>query len=77
MTKTYKAFHHGAKMVAKKSNGKWMVGGDYDTNNALIMLPCEDNWSGWAWYQLRGCFLKFQDNAVEEEINMTVNEWAA
>ncbi len=54
-----------------------MVGGDYDTNNALIMLPCKDNWSGWGWYQLRGAVLKFQDNAVEEEIAITVNEWAA
>lgn len=78
MTKTFKAFHHGAKMTAKKdTGGKWMVGGDYDTNNALIMLPCKDNWSGWAWYQLRGAVLKFQDNAVEEEINLTANEWAA
>lgn len=77
MTNTYKAFHHGAKTIAKKSNGKWMVGGDYDTNNALIMLPCDDNWSGWAWYSLRGCVLKFSDNAVEEEINATNNEWVA
>ena len=78
MTKTFKAFHHGAKMKAKKdAGGKWMVGGDYDTNNALIMLPCKDNWSGWGWYQLRGAVLKFQDNAVEEEIAITVNEWAA
>ena len=74
---TYKAFHHGAKMIAKKDGNRWMVGGDYDTNNALIMLPCDDNWSGWAWYQLRGCVLKFQDNAVEEEINSTINEWVA
>jgi len=74
---TYKAFHHGAKMTAKKVGNRWMVGGDYDTNNALIMMPCKDNWSGWAWYQLRGAALKFQDNAVEEEIEIAVNEWAA
>ena len=78
MTQVYKAFHHGAKMTAKKdAGGKWMVGGDYDTNNAVIMLPCKDNWSGWAWYQLRGCVLKFQDSAVEEEIAKTVEEWVA
>ena len=77
MTKTFKAFHHGAKMTAKKVGNHWMVGGDYDTNNALIMLPCKDNWSGWGWYQLRGAVLKFQDNAVEEEIAITVDEWAA
>ena len=67
MTKTFKAFHHGAKMTAKKVGNHWMVGGDYDT---------KDNWSGWGWYQLRGAVLKFQDNAVEEEIAVNVNEWA-
>lgn len=77
MTEKFKAFHHGAKTIAKKVDGKWMVGGDWDTNNALIMLPCKDNWSGWAWYQLRGAVLKFQDNAVEEEIEISVNNWAA
>lgn len=72
----YKAFHLGAKMKAKKdSGGKWMVGGDYSTNNALIMLPCKDNNSGWAWYALKGAILKYQDNATEEEITMTVEEW--
>jgi hypothetical protein len=74
---TYKAFHLGAKMTAKKVGNRWMVGGDYDTNGALIMLPCKDNWSGWAWYQLRGAILKFGDNAVEEEIEMTIEEWRA
>lgn len=76
MGNTYKAFHLGAKMTAKKdSGGKWMVGGDYSTNNALIMLPCKDNFSGWAWYSLKGAILKFQDNAVEEEIAMSIEEW--
>ena len=74
---TYKAFHHGAKMTAKKVGNRWMVGGDYDTNNALIMMPCVDNWSGWAWYQLRGAVLKFHDNAVEAELELAVNEWQA
>ena len=74
---TYKAFHHGAKMTAKKVGNRWMVGGDYDTNNALIMMPCKDNWSVWGWYQLRGAVLKFQDNAVEEAIEIDINEWAA
>ena len=73
----YKAFHHGVKTWAKKSGNRWMVSGDYDTNNAVIMLPCGDNWSGWAWYQLRGCILKYQDNAVEHEIEMSVEEWRA
>lgn len=77
MTATYKAFHHGAKVTAKKVGNRWMVGGDYDTNNALIMLPCKDNWSGWAWFALRGAVLKFQDNAVEEEIALSVTEWVA
>ena len=72
----YKAFHLGAKTKAKKdSGGKWMVGGDYSTNNALIMLPCKDNYSGWAWYALKGAILKYQDNATEEEITMTIEEW--
>jgi len=73
----YKAFHCGAKMIAKKVGNSWMVGGDYNTNNALIMLPCKDNWSGWGWYQLRGAVLKFQDNAVEAEIQTSVEDWAA
>ena len=76
MSNIYKAYHCGYRMKAKKDDGgKWMVGGDYSTNGAVIMLPCKDNWSGWAWYQLRGAVLKFQDNAVEEEIAMSVEEW--
>ena len=85
---TYKAFHHGAKMTAKKVGNSWMVGGDYDTNNALVMLPTACKATNlitgevsvserWAWHQLRGAVLKFQDWAVEEEIAVTVNEWAA
>jgi len=31
----------------------------------------------WAWHQLRGAVLKFQDWAVEEEIAATVDEWVA
>jgi len=84
----YKAIHLGAKMKAKKdSGGRWMVGGDYDTNNALIMLPkvCKktDLISGrvtiserMAWHELRGAVLKFQDWATEEQIEMTIEQWA-
>ena len=61
----YKAIHHGAKMTAKKVNDRWMVGGDYDTNGALIMMPHE---GGWAWFELRGAVLKFQDWAGEAEV---------
>lgn len=61
---TYKAFHHGAKMTAKKVGNRWMVGGDYDTNGALILMPHK---GGWAWFALRGAVLKFQDYATAEE----------
>jgi hypothetical protein len=61
---TYKAFHLGAKMTAKKVGNRWMVGGDYDTNGALILMPHE---GGWAWFALCGAVLKFQDYATEEE----------
>ena len=75
----YKAIHHGAKMTAKKVNDRWMVGGDYDTNGALIMMPqtCktislitgEVSYSErWAWFELRGAVLKFQDWAGEAEV---------
>ena len=61
----YTAFHFGAKMTAKKVGNRWMVGGDYDTNGALIMMPHE---GGWAWFELRGAVLKFQDWAGEAEV---------
>lgn len=88
MTKTFKAYHQGAKTKAKKVGKHWMVGGDYDTNNALVMLPkaCKTTnlitgevsvSERWAWHQLRGAVLKFQDWAVEEEIVATVDEWVA
>jgi len=75
---TYTAFHLGAKMTAKKVGNRWMVGGDYDTNGALILMPqtCktislitgEVTYSErWAWFELRGAVLKFQDYATEEE----------
>tara|TARA_R100000654_G_scaffold40840_1_gene66941 strand:- start:17 stop:499 length:483 start_codon:yes stop_codon:yes gene_type:complete len=62
---TYTAFHFGAKMTAKKVGNRWMVGGDYDTNGALILMPHE---GGWAWFELRGAVLKFQDWAGEAEV---------
>lgn len=62
---TYTAFHLGAKMTAKKVGNRWMVGGDYDTNGALILMPHE---GGWAWFQLRGAVLKFQDWASDAEV---------
>tara|TARA_Y100000114_G_scaffold151181_1_gene167551 strand:+ start:127 stop:609 length:483 start_codon:yes stop_codon:yes gene_type:complete len=61
----YTAFHFGAKMTAKKVGNRWMVGGDYDTNGALILMPHE---GGWAWFELRGAVLKFQDWAGEAEV---------
>ena len=61
----YTAFHFGAKMTAKKVGNRWMVGGDYDTNGALILMPHE---GGWAWFELRGAVLKFQDLAGEAEV---------
>ena len=61
----YTAFHLGAKMTAKKVGNRWMVGGDYDTNGALILMPHE---GGWAWFELRGAVLKFQDWAGEAEV---------
>ena len=62
---TYIAFHFGTKMTAKKVGNRWMVGGDYDTNGALILMPHE---GGWAWFQLRGAVLKFQDWASDAEV---------
>ena len=41
---TYIAFHFGTKMTAKKVGNRWMVGGDYDTNGALILMPHEGGW---------------------------------
>ena len=68
----YTAFHLGAKMTAKKVGNRWMVGGDYDTNGALILMPHE---GGWAWFELRGAVLKFQDWAGEAEVaEMTEQE---
>ena len=75
----YQAIHHGAKMIAKKVNDRWMVGGDYDTNGALIMMPqtCktislitgEVSYSErWAWFELQGAVLKFQDYLSESEL---------
>lgn len=64
----YNAYHLGAYTTAKKVGGKWMVGGDYNGNRALIMLPDDKSWTGWGWYSLRGAVLKFQDNATEEEV---------
>ena len=61
---TYTAFHFGTKMTAKKVGNRWMVGGDYDTNGALILMPYQN---GWAWFELRGAVLKFQDYATEQE----------
>tara|TARA_R100001440_G_scaffold17755_1_gene29803 strand:+ start:43 stop:540 length:498 start_codon:yes stop_codon:yes gene_type:complete len=64
----YPAFHFGTKMTAKKVGNRWMVGGDYDTNGALILMPHEGGRSGWAWFGLRGAVLKFQDWASEAEV---------
>ena len=76
---TYTAFHLGAKMTAKKVGNRWMVGGDYDANGALILMPqtCETislitgkvTYSErWAWFELRGAVLKFQDWASDAEV---------
>ena len=70
----YTAFHFGAKMTAKKVGNRWMVGGDYDTNGALILMPHE---GGWAWFELRGAVLKFQDWAGEAEVAEMAAEEAA
>ncbi len=78
MTVEFKAYHYGAKMKAKKVNNRWMVGGDYDGNGALIMLPYTDpvtDFKGWAWHELRGAILKFTDYAEDKDININTAEW--
>lgn len=72
--KQYKAWH-GYRSKAYKIGKRWLIGGDYDTQGALIMLPCKKHDNRMAWYYLNGCFLKFQDFATEQEASATLDQW--
>ena len=72
--KQYKAWH-GYKSKAYKMGKRWLVGGDFDTQGALIMLPHKEFENRMAWYLLNGCVLKFQDFATEEEASATLDQW--
>ena len=62
----YLATLNGSPVKAKKVNGRWMVGGDFDTSgNVQIILDVNGRP---AWHTLRGFVLKFSDFATPEEI---------
>jgi hypothetical protein len=61
------AYMNGHKTTACKANGRWMVGGDFDTRGS-ITIASKDREGTWAWYKLMGCRLKFDDFMVEAEI---------
>ena len=63
---TYLATLNGRPCTAKKVDGRWTVGGDYDLSGS-IMLVMKRNGRD-AWFSLRGCTVKFQDWATPDEI---------
>jgi len=56
--RTFRALLNGIETTARKRGGRWMVGGDFDTNGALIELERDGRP---AWYALKGNRLVFQD----------------
>jgi hypothetical protein len=56
--------------TAKKSCGHWLVGGDYiaayPKGTTVLIRTKEKNTGRWAWYRLKGMFLKFQDFTGED-----------
>lgn len=58
---TYTALLNGEETTARKHNGRWMVGGDFDTSGSVLILM--DRNGRPAWFKLKGCVLKFDDYA--------------
>jgi hypothetical protein len=63
---TYTALLNGTECTAKKVNGVWTVGGDYDTSGSVQLVM--ERGGRPAWFTLRGCVLKFSDYLEADEI---------
>lgn len=65
VNKVFPATLSGQKTTAKKVRGRWLVGGDFDTAGAQVLLKKDGRY---AWYTIRGAVAKFSDYAAESEI---------
>jgi len=52
------AIQDGQETTAEKVNGRWLIGGDKPCGRVSILLERDGRP---AWFQLRGCFLRFED----------------
>ncbi len=66
------ARHNGQETTAKKYGKRWMIGGDFGATGSISILcwhkAAENGGGFWAWHTLKGCFLKYEDNATDDEI---------